>query len=51
MSVSSPDYFVLLAAVFFLYWAVRGSRLAAIFYAKWDLVYLAIILRLPLAIS
>jgi len=52
MSVSSPDYFVLLAAVFFLYWAVRGSRLAAIavilfadyfFYAKWDLVYLAII--------
>jgi len=55
MSVSSPDYFVLLAAVFFLYWAVRGSRLAAIavilfadyfFYAKWDLVYLAII---PLA--
>src|ERR1700681_3841612 len=52
MSVSSPDYFVLLAAVFFLYLAVRGSRLAAIavvlfadyfFYAKWDLVYLAII--------
>ena len=52
MSVSSPDYFVLLAAVFFLYWAVRGSRLAAIavilfanyfFYAKWDLVYLALI--------
>lgn len=52
MSVSSPDYFVLLAAVFFLYWAVRGVRLAAIsvilladyfFYAKWDLLYLAII--------
>jgi len=52
MSVSSPDYFVLLAAVFFLYWAVRGSRLTAISlilfadyfcYAKWDLLYLALI--------
>lgn len=52
MPVSSPDYFVLLAAVFFLYWACRGVRLAAMsiilfadyfFYAKWDLVYLAII--------
>lgn len=52
MSLSSPDYFVLLAAVFFLYWALRGVRLASIslilfadyfFYAKWDLIYLAII--------
>jgi D-alanyl-lipoteichoic acid acyltransferase DltB (MBOAT superfamily) len=52
MSVSSPDYFVLLVAVFFLYWAARGVRLASIslilfadyfFYAKWDLIYLAII--------
>src|ERR1700682_1207518 len=52
MSVSSPDYFILLVAVFVLYWAFRGIRLASIalvlfadyfFYAKWDLIYLAII--------
>ena len=52
MSVASPDYCILLAAVFFLYWAVRGVRLASIavilfadyfFYAKWDLIYLAVI--------
>src|SRR5579872_970143 len=52
MSLTSPDYFVLLATLFFLYWSVRRARLAAIsvilfanyfFYAKWDIVYLAII--------
>jgi alginate O-acetyltransferase complex protein AlgI len=52
MSVSSPDFFVLLAALFFVYWLVRGVRLAAIslilfanyfFYAKFDLIYLAIV--------
>src|SRR5258708_5752828 len=52
MSISSPDFFILLAALFFVYWVVRGARLAAIsiilfgnyfFYAKWDILYLAIV--------
>jgi D-alanyl-lipoteichoic acid acyltransferase DltB (MBOAT superfamily) len=30
MSVSSPDYFLFLATLFFVYWAVRRARLAAI---------------------
>src|SRR5258708_21500513 len=31
MPVSSPDYFLFLATLFFLYWAVQRTRLAAIF--------------------
>src|SRR5260370_34106586 len=52
MSISSPDFFILLATLFFLYWVVRGARLVAIsiilfgnffFYAKCDILYLAIV--------
>ncbi len=55
MSVTTPDYFLFLAAIFLAFWATRRWRLASIavilfadyfFYAKWDLIYLAII---PLA--
>src|SRR5947207_2947487 len=31
MAVTSPDYFLFLATLFFVYWAVRRPRLAAIF--------------------
>jgi D-alanyl-lipoteichoic acid acyltransferase DltB (MBOAT superfamily) len=50
--LSSATYFIFLAAVFFLYWPVSRVRSLALgvilfanyfFYAKWDLVYLAII--------
>jgi D-alanyl-lipoteichoic acid acyltransferase DltB (MBOAT superfamily) len=50
--LTSSTYFVFLAAIFFLYWSVsrvRALTLAVIlfanyfFYAKWDLVYLALI--------
>lgn len=52
MVLTSSTYFVFLAAIFFLYWSVsrvRALTLAVIlfanyfFYAKWDLVYLALI--------
>lgn len=52
MLLSSSTYFIFLAAVFFLYWPVSRVRSLALgvilfanyfFYAKWDLVYLALI--------
>lgn len=57
MLLSSPVYFVFLAVVFFLYWPVarlRGLALGTLvlanlfFYAKWSLVYLALV---PVAAS
>jgi alginate O-acetyltransferase complex protein AlgI len=50
--LTSPVYFVFLAAVFFLYWPASRVRLLTLslilfanyfFYAKWDLFYLALI--------
>jgi len=50
--LSSPTYFVFLAAVFVLYWPLSRNRLLTLsvilaanyfFYAKWDLFYLALI--------
>jgi len=50
--LSSSTYFIFLAAIFFLYWPlsrVRSLALAVLlfanyfFYAKWDMVYLALI--------
>jgi len=50
--LSSPTYFVFLAAVFLLYWPLSRVRLLTLslilfanyfFYAKWDLFYLALI--------
>ncbi len=50
--LSSTTYFIFLVAVFFLYWPVARSRALALavilfanyfFYAKWDLIYLALI--------
>ena len=55
MLLSSPIYFAFLAAVFFGFWLARRHRLRALavilfanyfFYARWDLIYLALI---PLA--
>ena len=52
MLLSSPTYFVFLAAVFLLYWPLSRVRLLTLslilfanyfFYAKWDLFYLALI--------
>ncbi len=52
MLLTGSAYFVFLAGVFFLYWAVARWRLPALavvlsanyfFYARWDLAYLAII--------
>lgn len=52
MLLSSTTYFVFLVAIFFLYWPMARSRMLALavilfanyfFYAKWDLVYLALI--------
>ncbi len=52
MLLSSSTYFIFLAAIFFLYWPlsrVRSLALAVLlfanyfFYAKWDMVYLALI--------
>src|SRR5262245_54043075 len=52
MLLTSPVYFVFLAAVFFAYWLAarwRATGLAVLlfanyfFYAKWDLVYLFLI--------
>jgi alginate O-acetyltransferase complex protein AlgI len=52
MPVSSPDYFLFLATLFFVYWAVRRARLAAIllvllancfFFATNGLIILAIV--------
>jgi D-alanyl-lipoteichoic acid acyltransferase DltB (MBOAT superfamily) len=50
--LSSPTYFVFLAAIFLLYWPLSRVRLLTLslilfanyfFYAKWDLFYLALI--------
>jgi alginate O-acetyltransferase complex protein AlgI len=50
--LSSPTYFIFLAAIFFLYWPlsrVRSLALAVLlfanyfFYAKWDMIYLVLI--------
>ncbi len=55
MLLSSPAYFAFLAGIFFAYWLARRFRLGALaiilfanyfFYARWDLIYLALI---PLA--
>ncbi len=55
MSLSSPEYFLFLALLFFAFWLLRRVSMPAIglilladyfFYAKWSLIYLAII---PLA--
>jgi alginate O-acetyltransferase complex protein AlgI len=55
MVLSSPTYFAFLAGVFFAFWLARRYRLGALavilfanyfFYARWDLIYLALI---PLA--
>ncbi len=55
MVLSSPTYFAFLAGVFFAFWLARRHRLGALavilfanyfFYARWDLIYLALI---PLA--
>ena len=52
MLLSSSAYFIFLVAIFFLYWPVARLRAAALavilfanyfFYAKWDLLYLALI--------
>ena len=52
MLLSTPAYFTFLIAVFFAYWLVSRFRFAGLavivfanyfFYARWDLVYLAII--------
>ena len=52
MLLSTPAYFTFLIAIFFAYWLVSRSRLAALavivfanyfFYARWDLIYLALI--------
>jgi alginate O-acetyltransferase complex protein AlgI len=57
MLLSNPAYFAFLPVVFFAFWLARRFRLGALtvvvfanyfFYARWDLVYLAII---PLASS
>lgn len=57
MVLSSPTYFAFLASVFFAFWLARRYRLGALavilfanyfFYARWDLIYLALI---PLASS
>ncbi|HYL36381.1 MAG TPA: MBOAT family O-acyltransferase [Bryobacteraceae bacterium] len=57
MVLSSPAYFAFLAAIFFAYWLAGRFRLGPLvvilfanyfFYARWDLVYLALI---PLASS
>jgi len=55
MLLSTPEYFYFLILVFFVYWLVRRVRMAGVaviclanyfFYAKWGLVYLALV---PLA--
>ncbi|HLG96786.1 MAG TPA: MBOAT family O-acyltransferase [Bryobacteraceae bacterium] len=55
MLLTSPAYFAFLAVVFFAFWLARRHRLGALavilfanyfFYARWDLIYLALI---PLA--
>jgi alginate O-acetyltransferase complex protein AlgI len=52
MLLSTPSYFTFLIAVFFAYWLVSRYRFAGLavivfanyfFYARWDLLYLAII--------
>lgn len=52
MLLSSPAYFVFLLAIFFAYWLAARYRFGALavivfanyfFYARWDLVYLALI--------
>ena len=52
MLLSTPAYFTFLIAVFFAYWLVSRFRFGALavivfanyfFYARWDLVYLALI--------
>jgi D-alanyl-lipoteichoic acid acyltransferase DltB (MBOAT superfamily) len=52
MLLTSAAYFIFLAAVFFAYWLAARYRLGALavvlfanyfFYARWDLIYLAII--------
>lgn len=52
MLLSTPAYFTFLIAIFFAYWLVARFRFAGLavivfanyfFYARWDLVYLAII--------
>lgn len=52
MLLSTPAYFTFLIAVFFAYWLVSRFRLAGLaiivfanyfFYARWDLVYLALV--------
>jgi len=52
MLLSTPAYFTFLIAVFFAYWLVSRFRLAGLavivlanyfFYARWDLIYLALV--------
>lgn len=52
MLLSTPAYFTFLIAVFFVYWLVSRFRFAGLavivfanyfFYARWDLIYLALI--------
>ena len=52
MPLSSPTYFAFLAVVFFAFWLARRHPLGALavilcanyfFYARWDLIYLALI--------
>jgi alginate O-acetyltransferase complex protein AlgI len=52
LTLSSPTYFIFLVAVFLLYWPVSRVRVLTLtvilfanyfFYAKWDMVYLALI--------
>ena len=52
MLLSNPAYFAFLAGVFFAFWLARRYRLGALavilfanyfFYARWDLIYLALI--------
>src|ERR1041385_6866556 len=52
MLLSTPPYFVFLAAIFFAYWLLSRTRFGGLavilfgnyfFYARWDLMYLALI--------
>ena len=52
MLLSTPSYFTFLVAIFFAYWLIVRYRFAALaivifanyfFYARWDLIYLALI--------
>jgi alginate O-acetyltransferase complex protein AlgI len=52
MLLATPEYFYFLVLIFLLYWLVRRARIAGVavvcvancfFYAKWGLVYLALV--------